>query len=176
MIRRWLAVLSLSAAPALAQTADRDLPKGKELIVVYIGAKTCGPCLLPATKSAIAQIKTLLASQATKHGYAFSAIGVSTDWSIAQGTTFLNDNAPFDQIVVGGNWTNLAVEQYLWRDSTAVPAMPQVVVLERSVSVGSRIGFTTPRVLHRVFGGDEIPKWVSVGAPVSLAGVAAPTK
>ncbi len=176
MLRRCILALCLAASPAVAQTAERDLPNGKELVVVYIGATSCGPCLLPATKAAVARMKTLLASFATKNGYAFSAVGVSTDWVTADGIKFLNDNAPFDQLVIGGNWTNLAVEHYIWRDSSANPAMPQVVVLERSVTLGDRIAISPARVLRRVFGSDEIPKWVEAGAPVALAAAPAPAR
>lgn len=168
MLRRNILALCLATSPLIAQTADRNLPKGKELVVVYVGATSCGPCLLPETKSAVARMKTLLSSFAAQNGYSFSAVGVSTDWSIADGTKFLNDNAPFDQLVIGGSWTNLAVEHYIWRDSAATPAMPQVVVLERSVSLGDRIDISPSRVLRRVFGSDEIPKWVAAGAPVTL--------
>ena len=176
MSRSYLFALCFAATPVLAQTADRELPKGKELVAVYVGAKSCGPCLLPATKAAIAQMKTLLSDYAMKHGYAFSAVGVSTDWSTADGIAFLNDNGPFDQLVVGGNWTNLAVEHYIWRDTNAVPAMPQVIVLERTVTPGERIEFTAPRVLHRVFGAEEIPKWVSAGAPIQVGTQSTPPK
>ena len=176
MLRSCLVALSVAAVPGFAQTADRDLPNGKELIAVYVGAKTCGPCLQPATKSAIVHMKELLSALAAAHGYAFSAVGVSTDWSTAEGIAFLRDNGPFDQIVVGGNWTNLAVEHYIWRDSSAVPAMPQVVVLERTVTTGRRMEFSAPRVLHRVLGGDEIPKWVNAGAPIALLAPLAPDK
>jgi hypothetical protein len=176
MLRRSFLALCLATSPALAQTADRDLPQGKELIVVYVGATSCGPCLLPETKSAVARMKVLLASFAEKNGYAFSAVGVATDWSTASGVKFLSDNAPFDQLVIGGNWTNLAVEHYIWRDSTATPAMPQVVVLERSVTIGDRIDISPARVLRRVFGSDELPKWVEAGAPVTLAPGSAPAR
>lgn len=176
MLRSFLFALCFFSVQAFGQTADRDLPKGKELVAVYVGAKSCGPCHLPATKAAIAQMKTLLSAYAAKHGYAFSAVGVSTDWSTADGVAFLNDNGPFDQLVVGGNWTNLAAEHYIWRDDSAEPAMPQVIVLERTVTPGERIAFSSPRVLRRVSGAAEIPKWVNAGAPIALGAPVAPNK
>jgi hypothetical protein len=168
-MRRLLPIVlvTVTALPLFAQTADRDLPKGKELVVVYVGAKSCGPCLLPATKAAVREVNRLLAAAATKGGYAFSAMGVSTDWSTADGVSFLADNGPFDQLVIGGNWANLAAEHFIWRQPGAVPAMPQVIVVERTVMAGeSGVTFTAPRTLHRVFGGDEIQKWAAAGAPL----------
>jgi hypothetical protein len=167
MRRLLLIALTAAALPLSAQTADRDLPKGKELVVVYVGAKSCGPCLLPATKAAVVEVKRLLAATATTRGSAFSAMGVSTDWSTAEGIAFLADNGPFDQLVIGGNWANLAAEHFIWRQPGAVPAMPQVIVMERTVMAGeSGVTFTTPRMLHRVFGWDEIQKWAEAGAPL----------
>ncbi len=168
MLRRSFIAFSLFASPALAQTADRELPSGRELIAVYVGASTCGPCLLPEMKAAVIRMKTLLDSTAKRNGYAFSAVGVSSDWLTEKGIAFLSDNGPFDQLVIGGNWTNLGVEHFIWNDSTAVPAMPQIVVLERTVTLGARISMSAPRVLRRVSGLVDIPQWVNDGAPISL--------
>lgn len=168
MLRRLGLALVSAAAPLQAQTADRDLPNGRELVAVYIGASTCGPCLQQSVKDAVVQMKSLLETAAKKAGYAFAVIGVSTDWSTQTGFAFLNDNGPFDQILVGGNWTNLGVEHFIWRDSTATPAMPQIVVFERDVTLGDRIRISPPRIVRRVFGNDSIPQWVKAGAPISL--------
>jgi hypothetical protein len=168
MLRRSFIAFSLFASPALAQTADRELPSGRELIAVYVGASTCGPCLLPEMKAAVVRMKTLLDSTAKRNGYAFSAVGVSSDWSTEKGIAFLTDNGPFDQLVIGGNWTNLGVEHFIWNDSTAIPEMPQIVVLERTVTLGARISISPARVLRRVSGLKDIPQWVNDGAPVSL--------
>ncbi len=45
--------------------------------------------------------------------------------------------------------------------------MPQILVIERTVTPGSRITFSEPRILRRVVGGDSIPAWVATGAPIS---------
>jgi hypothetical protein len=168
MLHRSRTALALVAfalvSPKLrAQTADRDLPNGKELVAVYVGASTCGPCLLPEVKAAIVKMKGVMADWAREHGYAFSAVGVATDWSTEKGVAFLSDVGPFDQLVV-------------WSDSTAIPAMPQVVLLERTVTAGNRIGFTPARVIRRVSGLVDIPGWVSVGAPVEVVHAEEPHK
>jgi hypothetical protein len=112
-------------------------------------------------------MKTLLAAQAKQRGAAFSVVGVSTDWGVKEGAAFLEPNGPFDQIVVGGNWTNLGVERYVWSDSTRRPAMPQVLVFERTVKPGGRITFSEARLLRQVVDGKEIPAWVAAGAPIT---------
>lgn len=78
--------------------------------------------------------------------------------------------------MIGGTLTNLAVEHCICRDSAATPAMPQVVVPERSAMIDNRIEISLARVLRRVFGSDDIPKWVETGAPVTLSPGTAPDR
>jgi len=115
-------------------------------------------------------MKGLLAAQAKANGAAFAAIGVANDWSIAEATAFIGSVGPFDQLVLGGNWTNLAIERFVWRDSAGTPAMPQVLVFERTVTPGADgIVFSNMRLVHRSLGHDSIPAWVRNGAPIPLA-------
>jgi hypothetical protein len=51
----------------------------------------------------------------------------------------LSDVGPFDQFMVRGSWANLGVERFVCSDSTAIPALAQVVLLERTVTAGDRI-------------------------------------
>jgi hypothetical protein len=112
-------------------------------------------------------MKSLVQAQATKAGAATQIIAVANDWIHADAIKFLDDVQPFDQVVIGGNWTNLAIERFMWRDSTARPAMPQVMVFERTVRPGDRITFSEPTLLRRLVGSKEIPDWVRAGAPIS---------
>jgi hypothetical protein len=165
-------VLSLSlAVPAYGQSPAyapaTELPNGKEILVVYFGAQDCGPCHLPEVKDAVRKMKGLVQAQATKAGASTEIIAVANDWDHAQALDFLKDVQPFDQVVIGGNWANLATERFMWRDSTSKPAMPQVMVFERTVKPGRRITFTEPVLLRRLVGAKEIPDWVSAGAPIS---------
>jgi len=142
-------------------------PNGREIVAIYIGSSTCGPCLTPEVKAAVRKMKVLVADQAKKQGASFAAIVAANDWEISKATTFVEPLGEFDQLVLGGNWTNLAIERYVWRDPEGVPAMPQVLVIERTVTSGSRMTFSEPKVLRRVMGGKEIPAWVESGAPIS---------
>jgi hypothetical protein len=154
-----------------AQTEDylpaQRLREGRELVVLYIGSTDCAPCHSPAVKSAVRAMKPLLAAQAKQQSAAFSVIGVAQDWDLKRGIAFLEPLGAFDQIAIGGNWTNLAVEQFVLRDSLAAMAMPQVIVLERTVELGARVKVSEPRVLRRITGGTDIPAWVAAGAPIA---------
>ena len=160
------------ARPAGAQATDyvpsQRLQEGRELVAIYVGSTDCGPCQFPAVKSAIRAMKPLLAAQARQRGMAFSAIGAAQDWDVTRGATFLEPLGAFDQVVIGGNWTNVAVEQFVLRDSLAELVMPQVVVIERTVQLSKRVTVTQPRVLGRVTGSTDIPAWVAAGAPVAM--------
>jgi hypothetical protein len=167
----FAAVLTVGAASLDAQQAayvpSNKLPNGKEIVAIYFGAQSCGPCHLPAVKEAVRQMKGLVAAQARKSNAAFSVVGVANDWDQAVATNFLSDVGPFDQVAIGGNWTNVAIERFVWADSTGNPAMPQILVIERTVKAGTRITISEPRVLRRLVGGDQIPEWVGKGAPIS---------
>ena len=169
-------LLFVVAAACLAQTASAQtsdyvpshrLPEGRELVAVYIGSTDCGPCQWPQVKQAVRAMKPLLAAQAKQRGMAFSVIGSTQDWDLKQGAAFFDSLGAFDQLVIGGNWTNLAVEQFVLRDSLALLAMPQVVVIERTVGLGERITVSAPVLLKRISGGAEIPAWVTAGAPIA---------
>jgi len=164
--------LLLVARPVVAQTADyvpsQRLTDGREMVAIYFGSTDCGPCQLPEVKAAIRAMKPALAAQARQRRMAFSVIGAAQDWDLKQGAAFLEPLGAFDQVVIGGNWTNVAVEQFVLRDSLAEMVMPQVVVIERTVHLRERVSVTEPRVLRRVTGSRDIPAWVAAGAPVEL--------
>ena len=164
----------LFSRPLYAQQGDYiptyELPHGREIVAVYFGASTCGPCLLPDVKAAIRAMKPLLAAQAKQLNVSFAAYGVSNDWEVAVGAAFLEPFGPFDQVVLGGNWTNLAIERFIFSDSTATPAIPQVLVFERTITVSDQtITFTDQRLIRRLAGATAIVSWVKAGAPISLA-------
>lgn len=151
-----------SAAPAEA------LPGGPELVALYFGATTCRPCLRPEVKRAVREMRRHLEQRATESGRDFSSIGVALDPSVPAGVDFLAGTAEFDEIAVGRSWANAAAIEHLWGDPEAVPAIPQIVVLEREIrpEPGGRPSFGEPRVLRRVLGASAILRWVEEGAPL----------
>ena len=167
-----LLVMSAVAAPLGAQDSiykpSMKSPDGKQILAVYLGAQTCGPCLLPEVKAAVKRFKGLVAEQAKKSGATFSVIGASSDWDQTVAANFLADVGPFDQVSLGSQWTNLAFEQFVWRLPGGETAMPQILILERTVRTEERgITFSEPKVLRRVSGSKDIPAWVAQGAPIS---------
>ena len=163
--------LMITNRPVLSQERDYVpkyvMPKGREIVAIYIGSTTCGPCMFPEVKAAVRKMKILVADQAKQQGAAFAAVVAANDWEVAKATAFVEPLGEFDQVVLGGNWTNLAIERYVWLDPEGVPAMPQILILERTITTGTRMSFSEPKVLRRITGGTEIPAWVERGAPIS---------
>lgn len=122
------------------------------------------PRFEPALRAAL----RLLQAQARRDSSSFSAIGVALDWELDSAVTYLRKLADFDQWIVGQNWGNDAVVRLVWRDSTGVPSIPQLIVLERTFeeggngegSRGSLPYFGPERVVHRFLSTDAIAKWV----------------
>ena len=142
-------------------------PNGVELIAVYIGAEYCGPCHDPQLKSAIMQMKTILAERSAKEGWTFSVTGVATDWEVETGIAYLKGVGPFDEIIAGKNMFNHGATEYLWKDSAVPPVEPQVVLIEREVQyAGGRVVIKNNRVIDRYIGTIDIISWVSKGVPL----------
>jgi hypothetical protein len=76
----------------------------------------------------------------------------------------------FDEISVGGNWTNSAVVRYLGGDfGPAYPkaGVPQVIVLEREIDQQITSLHVSPeRELARYVGTRDIWNWARQGAPL----------
>lgn len=161
----FVSALSAQAAPYVPST---DLPNGRQILAIYLGANSCGPCHNPAVKEAVHAMKVLVATQARNTGASFAAIGVANDWDPREAASFLADSGPFDQLVLGGNFTNLAFEQFVWRDPNGKAAMPQIVIVQRTVKPGSTaISISESRILRRILGIEEIAAWVKQGTPIS---------
>ncbi|MCE2901381.1 MAG: TlpA family protein disulfide reductase [Gemmatimonas sp.] len=158
-----------NTAADTAYTPSQDFQSGRQVIAVYFGASWCKPCDRPDMKEAVRRMKPMLLAQAVKHGAFFSAMGVALDRDLAKALTFLTPNGAFDEYVIGSDLTSLAAERFIWGDPDNIPAVPQVVVLERNLKVerGKPITFGATRVVRRIRG-DSIPPWVKAGATVSF--------
>lgn len=138
----------------------------REVIAVYLG--TVGTDAQSGMTTAVRQMKMALAKQAAASGRQFLSRGVSLDPTVEGGLQHLALLGPFDEVSVGGNWTNSVVVRYLgpnFGDGRA--AIPQVVLLEREVREENSTLIVGPeRELGRYIGADKIDAWVRQGAPL----------
>ncbi len=152
------------AAQDTAYVPATDFPNGRQIVAVYFGANWCGPCRKPEMKAAIIRAKPLLAAQAKRDGAAFSAMVVALDRDLKSGLEFV---APLGAYSFGSDLASTAAQRFIWGDSLAAKAVPQVIVFERTVAAEPRkpMKFGPDHVLRRV-AGDSIPIWVRAGAPI----------
>jgi hypothetical protein len=146
-------------------------PHGTQLVAVYLGAASCGPCRLPATRAAIDSIKVHLAQRARLRGQQFRAVIVSMDWEPDSGLAVARESGGWDEMILGRNWSNLGAEHYIWADTATAPSLPQIIVYEQEITMTARVVFGPRRVLRRVHGADALVRWASQGAPLSASTV-----
>ena len=162
-------ILAIAGA-TMSATAFRPAPSPavtREVIAVYLG--TFGTDAQSGLATVVKDMKMALAKQASESGRAFLSRGVSLEPSVEGGMRHLALLGPFDEVSVGGNWTNSAVVRYLGPNmgDSRRASVPQVVLLEREVrheNSGLEVG--PEREIGRFVGGGEIDAWVRRGAPL----------
>ena len=151
--------------PAANESWYRDVTirrEERELVLVYIGAPSCGACADPEFKAVLSQFKHTLADIARAERRKLRTIGVSNDWEVDLGLQFLQDSGPWDELVVGNNWYNSAVIEHIWNLPDADGGIPQVIVFERSfVFSGHRMVPGVRRYLIRLVGKGEVMDWLA---------------
>lgn len=84
-------------------------------------------------------------------------VGVVLDDDLSGGLDLLARYGAFDELVIGGSWTNLAVLDHVWSDSTAMAVVPQLVLVERRFEERrNRIIKAHERLLGRAYGLDAM--------------------
>ncbi|GAB5534521.1 MAG: hypothetical protein Rubg2KO_07700 [Rubricoccaceae bacterium] len=177
MIRQFVAAILVAlplgaAAQSYVPAHERDqgIETGTELVMVYIGASHCGPCIQPDYKAALEQAKLLLAEQAEAAGHGFAVIGVSIDYSADVGFQFLKESGGFDELVIGRNWFNSLALSHFGVTEGQEPrqlALPSVILYERDMTLAGSIRASEPRYIRQVAGGVALPEWVAAGAPLT---------
>jgi hypothetical protein len=161
-------VLAAGPTPTIFHSASRSAPViERQVIAVYLG--TLGTDAESGMVPAIREMKTALTRQATATGREFIARGVSLEPSVDDGLRHLSLFGIFDEVSLGGNWTNSAVVRYLGGTigGTRATAIPQVILLEREVTRdASRLVVGDEREIGRYIGTKEISTWVRGGAPL----------
>jgi hypothetical protein len=144
------------------------LRSGKELVLVFIGSSSCGADRVPGFDHTIEQMKVAIAERASHSGYRLDVVGVALDWGVKDGLRFLSRYGSFDEVMIGRNWLNAGVIQFIWNDLPKGPvALPQVLVLRRRVGVrNASIEVGPSEFLYRAMGTKEIIRWVSDNVPI----------
>ena len=145
--------------PAIATT--------REIVAVFVGATSCCRALTPSLRPQLESLRLLLAARAREEGAEFRMVGVSIDWDAQAGWDYLRPLGHFDEVSVGSNWRNLQSETLIWRDRTAEPVVPQLVVYRHQIESDREAMSFSPRERLKVLKGvPEITEWVRAGATI----------
>jgi hypothetical protein len=160
-----VAALVLAAGVGCSVTSGKrndahGIPHGDQVVVFFVAAAFSRGSSAPGLREAIRSLHQKLQAEAERQGLALEFVGVSLDWIVEDGIRFLRAYGPFDEMVVGGNWLNLAAIEYVWRDSPGVPTIPQIVLVRRRIDPGpSTIGVGPDHVVGRFVGVEQIIEW-----------------
>ena len=162
------AAVPLYAANFHAATENATSPEPvltRELIAVYLGSR--GTDERSGMATAVPEMNLTLRMQAGAMGRPFIARGVSLEPLAQDGMRHLALLGSFDEVSVGGNWTNSTVIRYLGANIGRSTPIPQVVLLEREVrTTDSTIQVAPEREIARYIGVGQIGDWVKLGAPL----------
>lgn len=143
---------------------------GAELILIYIGSSGCVYSNKPALPDKVDQLKSLVQSKATENGRGFAAIGISKDWDVERGLTHLAKFGQFDEVMTGRSWVNEGIMKYVWDSSYGAPATPQVIIIDRFLSMDTSEGPHFKRLeeefVVRKVGPEAIQDWLELNAPL----------
>ncbi len=111
--------------------------------------------------------RNALRDRVVSANHTYSTVGISDDWNVASAFSKVNMMGPFDEVVVGRNWLNTGIEQYVTR-LNGLPVVPQVLVVARQIEADSvPFKYGEFRTLARVLGSVELEKWTSARFPVA---------
>lgn len=83
------------------------------------------------------------------------------------GLALLASTAEFDQVIVGGSWSNSAAVEFIWSDAEALAGVPLVVILTRGLDRRPRDREPATRsVLVQLWGEKQMREWLDNGAGV----------
>jgi hypothetical protein len=120
---------------ALSSQDHVQFHSGNQLVMIFVGASTCGASNYPHLPSALRKMKQQLRTAASLRSEDFYTVGVAVDWSVSDGLHFLSESGPYDEISVGDNWMNLDAISYIVRNLPGAADIPQVILLERSLDL-----------------------------------------
>ncbi len=164
---QWILGGALIAAVTASTRAPVARIASHEFIVVYIGVNGVDHAMAGLADT----VRLAAARRLVGPGEQLVLRGVSLDPEVDAGMRDLAVVGAFNEISVGGNWTNSAVVHYLGGDFGKIyphASVPQVIVLQRDIDnqiVTLHVG--PEREVARYIGAADIWKWAREGAALS---------
>jgi hypothetical protein len=163
---------SSTVALEISSTAP-DLAIPAEIVLVYIGRRSCGPSNRPEVGLAVRAGLRALSDFAERRELAFRTIGIAPDQTEDLGREHLSGIADFHELSAGGGWSSLMFERFVSSLHRGPAATPQVIVLWRGPTLPTSLGQTsTPTTtvaqteieLFRAVGVSEMSLWRESGS------------
>ncbi|MDX2059478.1 MAG: hypothetical protein SFV24_16830 [Gemmatimonadales bacterium] len=146
----------------------RGVKPGDEVVMVLIVSSQCRAAEARMFRRAVSRLADIVERAANARGHRMVTLGVSLDVRIEEGLRSLSGLGPFNEIAVGNSWMNRGAQTFIWETVPGQPAVPQVLVLSRSIALdGAAIAFGPYELLGRFIGAAEVDRaavlhWVSV--------------
>jgi hypothetical protein len=150
----WGVVALLATPPK----ADREVGEIKETLAVLVTASFCIAAQREELTQAWPTILASLAERVERDGARLRTLGVSIDVDPLEGVEALSRYGTFDEIVSGSNWANLGVRTYVWEALPGQAAIPQVIVVSRTLRQGP--------AGYQVLDEEEVDRMVGIAAIV----------
>lgn len=139
----------------------------REVAAVFISMADCCDALTRDLRGPVDSIRSILRTRALRANENFRMIGVSLDWEPEVGWNYLRQFGAFDEIAVGSNWFGLHPEILMFSGAAVDASIPQIVIYERTVTVGgAKPTFGPRRILRSLRGRDQMVAWLNAGAPL----------
>lgn len=129
--------------PPVTSSIDTAVTR-QEIVLVYIGDVDCSFCTSDQFTLALEQLVTGLRQEVQARGNLFRAVGVMITRDFSRGFRYLKQHGDWDEISLGGGWSNILVEHNVW-NAASDPTVPQVVVYSREIQSGSNLLMFTHR-------------------------------
>jgi hypothetical protein len=133
--------------------------EGKEVMVILIGASSCGFTADSSTRQAFYRIVSQQRMRVKASNGRVATVGIAIDEDVASGLEGLRAFGRFDEMNVGRGWLNTGATHYAVRDIAGVLMVPQVLVVVRQVSNGGKIHVSDDSLEFRLAGMGEITEW-----------------
>lgn len=151
-------VVALRATPP---TPPEEVEEIKETLAVLVTAGFCIASQREELTQAWPTILGSLAAKADEDGSRLRTLGVSIDVDPLEGIEALSRYGTFDEISSGSNWANLGVRTYVWESLPGQAAIPQVLVVSRTLRQGPEG--------HQVLDEEVVDRMVGIAAIVRWA-------
>lgn len=162
------------SSPEHAGPATIPIPSGRHLIAYVFLDSRCGACTHRETEASVEQLHNSLNASQAKAFSKITVVGIALDDDLQRGIGYLErlnkSGRVFDQLGVGGTWSNEFVNQRVWRDAAALPGVPQILLVSRIVDPSGyprTVELRRDSVVARFFGRADIVKWVKQGTPLA---------